>query len=78
MKQALAILLSAAMVQAADLPVTKVILYKNGVAYYERSGDVKAGEPGRLDFKATEMDDVLKSLVVNAPGGVARIRYELS
>jgi hypothetical protein len=78
MKQALAIVLSAALVQAADLPVTKVILYKNGVAYYERSGDVKAGEPGRLDFKATEMDDVLKSLVVNAPGGVARIRYELS
>jgi hypothetical protein len=78
MKQALAIMLSAALVQAADLPVTKVILYKNGVAYYERSGEVKAGEPGRLDFKATEMDDVLKSLVVNAPGGVARIRYELS
>jgi hypothetical protein len=78
MKQALAIFLSASLIQAADLPVTKVILYKNGVAYYERSGEVKAGEPGRLDFQASEMDDVLKSLVVDAKGGVSRIRYELS
>ncbi|WP_321473203.1 DUF4139 domain-containing protein [uncultured Paludibaculum sp.] len=78
MKQALAMILSASLIQAADLPVTKVILYKNGVAYYERSGEVKAGEPGRLDFQASEMDDVLKSLVVDAHGGVARIRYELS
>ncbi|QOY86999.1 DUF4139 domain-containing protein [Paludibaculum fermentans] len=78
MKQALAAVLSASLMQAADLPVTKVILYKNGVAYYERAGEVKAGEPGRLDFQASEMDDVLKSLVVDAKGGVSRIRYELS
>lgn len=78
MKQAIAVVLSASLAQAADLPVTKVILYKNGVAYYERSGEVKAGEPGRLDFLASEMDDVLKSLVVDAAGGVTRIRYELS
>lgn len=78
MKQTLAVVLSAGLIQAADLPVTKVILYKNGVAYYERSGAVKAGEPGRLDFLASEMDDVLKSLVINADGGVTRVRYELS
>ncbi len=84
MQRALSVILaatlvqSAPMVQAADLPVTRVIVYKNGVAYYERAGEVKPGESGRLDFKAGEMDDVLKSLVVDAPGGVARIRYELS
>ena len=78
MKKIVAVALAASMVQAADLPVTRVIVYKNGVAYYERSGEVKPGEPGRLDFKATEMDDVLKSLVLDAPGGVARVRYELS
>lgn len=62
---------------AADLPVTKVILYKNGVAYFERSGQMAAGTPARLDFKIPEMDDVLKSLVVEDRGGaVARIRYE--
>lgn len=78
MKQLVAVALAASMVQGADLPVTKVIVYKNGVAYYERAGEVKAGEAGRLDFKAAEMDDVLKSLVVEAAGGVARVRYELS
>ncbi|MBI4889655.1 MAG: hypothetical protein HY821_03455, partial [Acidobacteria bacterium] len=78
MQRALSVILAASLVQAADLPVTRVIVYKNGVAYYERSGEVKPGESGRLDFKAAEMDDVLKSLVVDAPGGVARIRYELS
>lgn len=78
MKKIVAVALAASLVQAADLPVTRVIVYKNGVAYYERSGEVKPGEPGRLDFKAAEMDDVLKSLVLEAPGGIARVRYELN
>lgn len=61
----------------AELPVTKVILYKNGVAYFERAGQMAAGAPARLEFKISEMDDVLKSLVVEDRGGaVARIRYE--
>jgi hypothetical protein len=73
------IILWAAAASAADLPVTRVVLYKNGVAYYERSGPAKSGEPARLDFKAGEMDDVLKSLVVETRGGgVARVRYELN
>lgn len=78
MKKTIAVVLAAGLVQAADLPVTRVIVYKNGVAYYERSGEIKPGQPGRLDFKAAEMDDVLKSLVLESPGGVARVRYELS
>jgi hypothetical protein len=73
------ILLAGSAVWAADLPVTRVVIYKNGVAYYERAGQAKAGEPARLDFKAGEMDDVLKSLVVETRGGrVARVRYELN
>lgn len=73
-------LLSVAAAFAADLPVTKVIIYKNGVAYFERAGEVKAGETARIDFKAAEMDDVLKSLVVEDRGGgkVKSVRYELS
>ncbi len=78
MKKCLVLVLSVSLAQAAEIPVTRVILYKNGVAFYERSGEVKPGDAGRLEFKATEMDDVLKSLVLEAPGGVARVRYELS
>ena len=46
----------------ADLPVRQVVLYKHGVGYFERSGDLAPGESARLDFKAAEMNDVLKSL----------------
>src|ERR1041384_5018319 len=54
---------------AADLPVRQVVLYKHGVGYFERSGQLAAGESARLDFKATEMNDVLKSLTVEEKGG---------
>ena len=80
MKQILSVLLAAALtLSGAELPVTKVVIYKNGVAYYERAGSVAAGETARLEFKADEMNDVLKSLVVEdrAGGSVTQIRYEL-
>lgn len=63
---------------AAELPVKEVILFKHGVGFFSRSGEVKAGEAVRLDFKADDMNDVLKSLVVNEKGGgkVTGIRYD--
>jgi hypothetical protein len=63
---------------SADFAVTQVMLYKHGVGYIEREGSVPAGEEARLDFKANEMNDVLKSLTVrDANGGrVADIRYD--
>jgi hypothetical protein len=66
--------------RAADLPVTQVVLYKNGVGYFERSGELRAGEGARLDFKAVEMNDVLKSLSVTQKGGgpVNGLRYDSS
>ncbi len=63
---------------AAELPVSRVVLYKNGLALFERSGEVKPGEPVRLEFKKSEMDDVLKTLVLNSSAGaVTHLRYEL-
>lgn len=80
MKKLLACALSAALsLSAADLPVTRVVLYKNGVAYFERGGEVPAGEAARLDFKASEMNDVLKSLIIeDRTGGIRQVRYELN
>src|SRR5438046_5212540 len=65
---------------AADLPVRQVVLYKHGVGYFERSGQLAAGESARLDFKATEMNDVLKSLTVEEKGGgkITGLRYDSS
>ncbi|MFN7920542.1 MAG: hypothetical protein U0Q16_10630 [Bryobacteraceae bacterium] len=80
-KKAIALALSSALTaQAAELPVRHVVLYKHGVGYFERAGDLAPGEGARLDFKATEMNDVLKSLTVDVKGGkgVAGLRYDSS
>jgi len=65
---------------AADIPVRQIVLYKSGVGYFERSGDLKAGESARLDFKASDMNDVLKSLTVEDRSGakVTGLRYDSS
>ena len=65
---------------AAELPVRQVVLYKHGVGYFERAGELAPGESARLDFKATEMDDVLKSLTIQEKGGgkISSLRYDSS
>jgi hypothetical protein len=65
---------------AADLPVRQVVLYKHGVGYFERSGELAPGESAHLDFNAAEMDDVLKSLTIEEKGGgkISGLRYDSS
>src|SRR5215467_8858420 len=72
--------LLAAGARAADLPVRQVILYKHGVGYFERAGQLGPVESARLEFKATEMNDVLKSLTVEEKGGgkITGLRYDSS
>ena len=69
---------SVAILSSAELPVREVVLYKHGVGYFERSGPLAPGEAARLDFKASEMDDVLKSLTVTGAGTVSGLRYDAS
>ncbi len=79
MKRAfLSMFLSAAMALPAELPLKQVVLYKHGVGFFERSGKLAAGESGRLDFDASEMNDVLKSLTVEERGGgkISGLRYD--
>ncbi|MGD0010354.1 MAG: hypothetical protein ABSE93_17630 [Terriglobia bacterium] len=47
-----------------SLPLRRVILYSNGVAYFERRGQVTGHAEINLSFKDSQMDDVLKSLIV--------------
>ncbi len=72
------LILSAAAAGAAELPVRQVVLYKHGVGFFERSGRLGPGESARLDFTATEMNDVLKSLTVEETGGgkILGLRYD--
>jgi hypothetical protein len=64
--------------QAAGLPVRQVVLYKHGVGFFERSGKLASGEAARLDFRASEMNDVLKSLTISELGGgkIPGLRYD--
>ncbi len=72
------LLLTAQLALPADLPVQQVVLYKHGVGFFERSGKLAPGESAHLDFNASEMNDVLKSLTVGERGGgkITGLRYD--
>ena len=65
---------------AADVPIRQIVLYKSGVGYFERAGELRPGESARLDFKASEMNDVLKSLTIEDKSGakISGLRYDSS
>src|SRR5436853_5900202 len=49
---------------AARLPVRRVVLYKNGVGYFEHLGHVRGSQDVHVDFTSAQLNDVLKSLTV--------------
>src|SRR5438132_4187565 len=49
---------------AAKLPVRRVVLYKNGVGYFEHLGRVRGSQGVHVDFTSAQLNDVLKSLTV--------------
>ncbi len=60
-----------------DLPVRKVVLYKNGVGYFEHAGTVTGNQRVAIDFTSPQLNDVLQSLTVLDEGGgrVAGVNY---
>ena len=48
----------------SSLPLRRVTLYKHGVGYFERQGQVADNQTITFLFDAGQMNDVLKSLVV--------------
>ncbi|HVO56834.1 MAG TPA: carboxypeptidase regulatory-like domain-containing protein [Dongiaceae bacterium] len=55
---------SAAPAEAGKLPVRRVVLYKNGVGYFEHLGHVRNSADVHIDFTSAQLNDVLKSLTV--------------
>ena len=53
------------------LPITRVVMFKHGVGYFQRTGKIEGNELIELSFKASQMNDVLKSLTVLDHGGGA-------
>jgi hypothetical protein len=52
-----------------DLPVRKVVLYKNGVGYFEHAGTVSGNQRVTIDFTSSQLNDVLQSLTALDEGG---------
>jgi hypothetical protein len=57
--------------------VRKVVLYKNGVGYFEHSGSVTGSQRVSIDFTSSQLNDVLQSLTVLDEGGghIAGVNY---
>jgi hypothetical protein len=60
-----------------DLPVRKVVLYKNGIGYFEHAGSVTGNQKVAIDFTSSQLNDVLQSLTVLDEGGgrIAGVNY---
>jgi hypothetical protein len=60
-----------------DLPVRKVVLYKNGVGYFEHAGTVTGNQRVAIDFTSPQLNDVLQSLTTLDEGGgrIAGVNY---
>src|SRR5688500_15854779 len=50
--------------QQADVPVKVVVLFSSGVGYFEHFGTVKGDGSTELRFKTQQINDILKSLVL--------------
>ncbi|MDP9033610.1 MAG: DUF4139 domain-containing protein [Myxococcota bacterium] len=57
-----------ALVTTDALPVRRVVVYRNGVAYFERAGHVQGSEV-RFKMKQSEVGDFLATLAVMERGG---------
>ena len=64
--------------QTADLPVTRLVLFTNGVGYFEHEGVVSGDQALDLDVDPDKMDDLLQSLVLQDfdGGRIEPVRYD--
>ncbi|MDP9173574.1 MAG: DUF4139 domain-containing protein [Planctomycetota bacterium] len=59
-----------------NVPVKAVILYSSGVGYFQHAGLVKGDATTQLQFNTSQINDVLKSLVLQDKGGsVSQVTY---
>ena len=59
----------------ARLPLKTLVLYENGVGYFERRGQVPSGAVAEIPLEPGQLDDALKSLVVVSQQGVASVEF---
>jgi len=62
---------------SVSLPLSEVVLYSSGVGFFQRAGSVEGNASVELRFKADDINDLLKSMVVQdfSGGTVASVSY---
>lgn len=63
------LLIVAACGSAADLPISRVVLFSSGVGYFERAGTVQGDTTVELSFRVDQINDMLKSMTLQDMGG---------
>lgn len=52
-----------------DLPIKRVVMYSSGVAFFEHGGEVDGNAVVDLNFNVKDINDLLKSMVLEDMGG---------
>jgi hypothetical protein len=62
----------------AELPVSRIVLFSSGVGYYQREGAVEGNARIDLQFHTYNINDLLKSLVLQDQGGgqISTVNYD--
>jgi hypothetical protein len=53
----------------ADIPVKRVVMFSSGVAFFEHGGEVEGNAQVDLKFNVKDINDLLKSMVLQDDGG---------
>ena len=63
---------------AVELPITRVVLFNSGVGYFSRSGEVEGDARVDLSFQEQDINDLLKSMVLEDFNGgrIAAVSYD--
>src|SRR5436190_1315575 len=63
---------------AVTLPITRVVLFNSGVGYFSRSGEVTDDARVDLTFPEIDINDLLKSMVLEdfGKGRIAAVSYD--
>ena len=56
--------LAAVAADGPTLPLEKVVLFTSGVGYFQHGGEVTGDASVEMTFKADEVNDLLKSMIV--------------
>jgi hypothetical protein len=55
--------------KAADIPVKRVVMFSSGVAFFEHAGKVEGNANVDMKFNVKDINDLLKSMVLQDMGG---------